>query len=247
MEALLRYVEETQSTNDDVMALIMADVSHGTAIYAGVQHQARGRQGRPWFSPRDRNLALSVAIVGERYAPYLPLIPLAVGVAMAELLQTQTGLAIQLKWPNDLLIDGKKIGGILCEGVQTGLRFRGAVAGVGINLNVSEDELPQELRAIATSVLIETGQELSLQMVAASARTRIVEEIEALTSGGKDNLLRRWESHDVTRGRQVEVLSTGQLGTAEGLEKDGALRVRLEDGSMLTVRSGEVHLRRPEG
>lgn len=245
IEPLLRYVEETTSTNDDVMQRVLDNAPHGTAIYAGVQRQARGRQGRPWFSAPNQNLALSVAIVGESYAPYLALIPLAVGVAIAELLEAQSGLHIELKWPNDLLYQGKKLGGILCEGVQTGLVFRGAVAGVGVNLNVRAEDLPAELQEQATSILIESGQSLSLQQVAALARARIIQEVEALASGGRDNLLARWQTRDVTRGRYVDILSTGQSGTAEGIERDGALRVRLASGELVAVRSGEVHLRRP--
>lgn len=240
---LLRYVEETASTNDDVMRLVMEGAPHGTAVYAGAQRQGRGRQGRAWHSPKDRNLALSVAVVGERFASSLPLLPLAVGVAMAELLEAEFDLPVQLKWPNDLLVDGKKLGGILCEGVQVGVRFVGAVAGVGVNVNLERGELPEDLRDRATSVRIEGGELASLGPLAATARLRIVEEAEALASGGRDALLARWQRRDVTRGREVEVLQSGEVGVAEGIERDGGLRVRMADGRLSVVRSGEVHLR----
>lgn len=240
---LLRYVEETASTNDDVMRLVMDGAPHGTAVYAGTQRQGRGRQGRAWHSPKDRNLALSVAIVGERFASSLPLLPLAVGVAMAELLEAEFQLPVQLKWPNDLLVDGKKLGGILCEGAQVGVRFLGAVAGVGVNLNIEHDELPEDLRGRATSVRIEGGELVALEPFAATARLRIVEEAETLASGGRDALIARWQRRDVTRGREVEVLQTAEVGVAEGIERDGGLRVRMPDGRLSVVRSGEVHLR----
>lgn len=243
---LLRYVEETVSTNDDVMALVLADTPHGTAVYAGVQTAARGRQGRPWFSAPNTNLALSVALIGERFAPWLGLIPLAVGVAMAERIQHDFGVNVGLKWPNDLYVQDKKIGGILCEGVQTSARFRGAVAGVGINLNVAADDFPSDVRAIATSIHIETGVTVDVERFAAAARTAILTEVEALASGGRDALLKRWEQRDVTRGRRVLVVSTGQQGYAEGIERDGALRVWLDSGERVALRSGEVHLLRAD-
>lgn len=241
---LLRYVAETVSTNDDVMRLVLEDTPHGTAVYAGVQTAARGRQGRPWFSAPNTNLALSVALIGERFAPWLALIPLAVGVAMAERLATDFGIDVGLKWPNDLYLDGKKIGGILCEGVQTSARFRGAVAGVGVNLNVDEADFPDDVRALATSVRMATGRTVDLERFAAASRTAILQEVEALASGGRDALLKRWEARDVTRGRRVLVVQSGAEGYAEGIDRDGALRVWLDSGERVALRSGEVHLLR---
>lgn len=246
IDSFLRYVEETNSTNDDMMRRMLDGAPHGAAIYAGAQRQGRGRQGRPWAGSPGQNLAISVAIVGERYRTHLPMIPLAVGVAMAELLSGHTNLHVDLKWPNDLLYDGKKLGGILCEGVHQGTRFLGAVVGVGINLNMTPEDFPEDLADLATSVRVSTGQSVDVDAFAESARLAIVAEIDTLMLGGRSALLARWEKRDVTRGRRVRILATDQIGTADGMARDGALHVRLDTGTLVSVRSGEVHLLRPE-
>lgn len=244
IEPLLRYVAQTQSTNDDVMALISAHTPHGTAIYAGAQSGGRGRQGRAWVSPPGANLALSVAIMGESWAPLLRLVPLAVGVAMAGVIERTCGVEVGLKWPNDLYLSDKKIGGILCEGVHAGTRFLGAVAGVGVNLNMSAEHLPEEVRAVATSVLDVSGKETPLDAFAMAAHRAILDELEALRSGGKKALLDGFSARDISKGRTVEILATGKFGTASGVDRDGGLIVRFSDGSAQTLHSGEVHLLR---
>lgn len=246
IEAFLSYVEETTSTNDDMMRRILEDAPHGSAIYAGTQHKGRGRQGRPWAGAPKQNLALSVGIVGRQYAPHLTMIPLAVGVAMAEQIEANTGIHTDLKWPNDLLVNQKKLGGILCEGVHQGTQFKGAVIGVGINLNMHDEDLERAALPMATSLRIESGQTVDVDTFAERARLRIVQEVDALLSGGRAQLLARWTQRDVTQGRRVHLLNDDRYGTAEGIDREGALRVRLDDGRYVHVRSGEVHLLQPK-
>lgn len=243
MISLLQYVEETASTNDDLMRQVIAGAPHGTGIYAGAQNKGKGRQGRAWHSPKGMNLALSVAIVGPQFARDLPMLPLAVGVAIAELLESQYGIQTQLKWPNDLLIDERKLGGILCEGAQVGATFKGAIAGVGLNLNGTLEDYPEDLHERIITLRMIRGDIIDVATSAGSARRRIVEEAEALAGGGKESLLERWRARDVTHGREVEWLQDGRVGIAEGIDNSGALRLRFDDGSLALVRSGEVHLR----
>lgn len=245
IDSFLTYVPQTDSTNDDMMRRVLEGAPHGAAIYAGTQTHGRGRQGRPWTSAPDQNLALSVGIVGARYAPHLTMIPLAVGVAIAELLEATASVPTHLKWPNDLLVDGKKIGGILCEGVHQGARFKGAVVGVGVNLNMTPEDLLNAQLIDATSVRAQTQTITHVQSFAERARLRIVAEIDALLDGGKTQLLARWKTRDVTQGRRVHILLDNSVGIAEGIDRDGSLVVRLNDGTSKHVRSGEVHLLKP--
>jgi len=245
IDAFLSYVHQTDSTNDDMMRRVLEGAPHGAALYAGTQTQGRGRQGRPWAGAPDQNLALSVAIVGERYAPHLSLIPLAVGVAMAEMIEALYEISVQLKWPNDLLLDGRKLAGILCEGVHQGTRFKGAVVGVGVNLNMTDEDFEGAQLPDATSVRVVTGRTVDVQSFAERARLRIVAEIDALLDGGKTQLLTRWQTRDVTHGRRVHILLDDSIGIAEGVDRDGALLVRQDDGTLRSVRSGEVHLLKP--
>lgn len=246
IEAFLSYVEETASTNDDMMRRVLEGAPHGSAIYAGTQHKGRGRQGRPWAGASKQNLALSVGIVGAHFAPHLTMIPLAVGVAMAELIDAHIGVHADLKWPNDLLVQGKKLGGILCEGVHQGTQFKGAVIGVGINLNMDADDFLHADLPDATSIRVETQRTVDVDTFAERARLRIVAEVDALLAGGRAELLARWTARDVTQGRRVHILAKDSYGTAEGIDRDGALRVRLDDDTQISVRSGEVHLLKPE-
>lgn len=245
IDAFLSYIEETTSTNDDMMRRVLDGAPHGAAIYAGVQTKGRGRQGRPWTSAPKQTLALSVGVAGERFRTYLTMIPLAVGVAMAELIESTSDVKCDLKWPNDLLVNDQKIGGILCEGVHQGARFKGAVIGVGINLNITRNALDAANLPHATSTLIETNAPVDVDRLAERARLRIVQEVDALADGGRSALLARWQTRDVTHGRRVHLLAKNTYGTAEGIDRDGALQVRLDNDATVHVRSGEVHLLRP--
>lgn len=242
MQTMLRYVEQTRSTNHDLMEEVLSGGSHGMALYTDDQRAGRGRHGRPWTSPPKKNLAVSIAVIGERYRRDLELIPLATGVAVADLLASDTSVVVQLKWPNDLLIGNKKCAGILCEGVQKGMQLMGVVIGIGLNLNMQREDIPEDLQKSATSIAVETGHDHDLHRMAEHMRIRVLQEIDALADGGKAAMLARWQERDVTKGRRVQILSSGTIGTADGISRTGGLRVRMDDGSMQEVRSGEVHL-----
>ena len=196
--------------------------------------------GRAWFSPAGANLYLSVALTSPGLESVLSLLPLAVGVAATEAIEQEAGVVATLKWPNDVYVDGLKLGGILCEGVTVGARFVGVVAGVGINVNVASEDVPAELADVLTSLRMLTGREHDPERLAHAVRSRVLHVAEVLRSGGASEVLRAWRGRDCANGRTVEAADGSFTGTACGVEDDGALRVLRSDGALIRVRSGEV-------
>jgi BirA family biotin operon repressor/biotin-[acetyl-CoA-carboxylase] ligase len=162
--------------------------------------------------------------------------PLAAGAAVADVIRTHTALTPQLKWPNDVLIAGRKVAGVLCEGVHDGARLRGVVIGVGLNVNVPTAEFPQELRPIATSLLAESGDTYEIAALAHAIYAAIIDRV-TLLAADRGAVLDLWRRHDVTKGRAVRIGDV--VGTAAGINADGALLVDTSAGQQ-AVRSGEI-------
>jgi BirA family biotin operon repressor/biotin-[acetyl-CoA-carboxylase] ligase len=217
------HLRATTSTNDRARALAQAGAPHGTLVTAGEQHAGRGRQGRTWSAPRGRALLLSLVL---RDPPAL--LPLAAGLAVAEV----AGPAGMVKWPNDVLIDGRKVAGVLAEG-RPGEGW--AVLGIGINVALRVDELPPELHDMAGTLGLEPADlepTLSRLMVA-------LERALALDTSA---LLGAYRARDALRGHEVSWSGGG--GTAAGVDGAGRLVVELADGRRTALSAGEVHLLR---
>jgi BirA family biotin operon repressor/biotin-[acetyl-CoA-carboxylase] ligase len=199
------------------------------------------------MAPPDSGLTLSVVLAGPEWFALAPRIPLAAGVACADLLRTRYDLPVGLKWPNDLVVGSRKCGGILCEGVTTASRFAGVVIGIGMNINADEAALGEELAGRATSLFLETGRtEADLDGLATSVRDAIVAAAEALSLEPPERLLTRWAALDSIRGRQVW-FGEGDgatSGIAEGIAPDGGLLVRTAQG-LRTLHAGEVTTQPP--
>ena len=239
--------DEVDSTNRIAAAWLRAGCLHGRALRARSQTAGRGRLGRSWMAPPDSGLTLSVVLAGPEWFALAPRIPLAAGVACADLLRTRYNLPVGLKWPNDLVVGSRKCGGILCEGVTTASRFAGVVIGIGLNINADEAALGEELAGRATSLFLETGNtEADLDGLASDVRDAIVAVAEALSTSPPEQLLARWAALDSIRGRQVW-FGEGDgatSGIAEGIAPDGGLLVRTADG-LRTLHAGEVTTQPP--
>lgn len=239
--------EETDSTNRIVAAWLVADCAHGRALRARRQTAGRGRLGRTWIAEPNSGLALSIALPGPAWFAVAPRIPLAAGVACATVLEQRYGISVKLKWPNDLIVGGRKLGGILCEGVNRGSTFAGVVVGLGVNINETSSSFPELLRDSATSARIESGRtEDDLDTLATLVRDAVVAEAAALADGASAQLLERWAALDGIRGRTVWFEEQGGVrsGLAAGIAPDGALRVETEEGCRL-LHAGEVTTQPP--
>ena len=218
----------------------MAGAPAGTVVVAEEQTAGRGRQGRSWSAPRGRGLTFSVLLRPE--PADLAMLPLAAAVAVCEACESVAAVECAIKWPNDVLIDGRKLAGILIESrPQEGW----AVVGIGINVNVSPDELGPELERTATSLQIETGapvdrgRVLDALIKGLAARTGA----GALTSPG---LLPDYRARDALKGRSIS-WSAGETsleGIASGIDELGNLVVFTSSGERVALDAGEVHLGR---
>jgi BirA family biotin operon repressor/biotin-[acetyl-CoA-carboxylase] ligase len=224
------------STNDEARRLAREGAPHGTTITADQQSAGRGRQGRPWVVPAGQALLVSVDL---RDLPQLPLLPLAVAVAVAETI----GPAARIKWPNDVVRvaeDGglRKYAGILCEGRPND---GWAVVGVGLNVAVDVAALPPEVaERAATMGMTPDDREATLE--------RLLGRIADAITWDPAELLTRWTALDVLRGRTVRWERPGDGGGGEGeatgVDDAGRLLVRRADGTVARLDAGEVHLLR---
>jgi BirA family biotin operon repressor/biotin-[acetyl-CoA-carboxylase] ligase len=215
------HLRETSSTNDRARELARAGAPDGTLVTAAAQSAGRGRQGRSWSAPRGHALLMSLVL---RDPP--PLLPLAAAVAVAG----AAGEAATIKWPNDVLVDGRKVAGILAEGrPQEGW----AVLGVGVNVAVRLDDLPPELHATAATLGRAPGEvEPFLQTL-----LRELDRALRLDAGA---LLDAWRARDALRDRDVR-WAAGH-GVARGVDGEGRLVVELPGGGRSALDAGEVHL-----
>jgi BirA family biotin operon repressor/biotin-[acetyl-CoA-carboxylase] ligase len=218
------HLRETTSTNDRARALATAGAPHGTLVTATAQTAGRGRQGRTWAAPPGRALLMSLVL----RAPDR-MLPLAAAVAVAE----AAGERAAIKWPNDVLLDGRKVAGILAEArPQEGW----AVLGIGLNVAVRVEDLPAELHGIAATLGLEPRD---VEPVLA----RLLRALERALALDTPGLLDAWRARDALRGR--DVAWAAGTGRAAGIDGDGRLVVELPDGGRTALEAGEVHLRPP--
>lgn len=235
--------ERIASTNDAARRLAEAGAAHGTVVLAEEQTAGRGRGGRAWSSPAG--LGIWMSLVARPVALPAPgLLPILVGLAAADALDPfLRPSATQVKWPNDLLVGGRKLAGILCEGSWEGGGPHGVVVGIGLNVLHSPGDFPPEVRGTATSMRIAAGwspprAEVAGAVAAAVARA-LARPPERLTGAMLDALRRR----DPLEGRPVTVTGAEPLaGTALGVNPSGALLLRTPDGRLRTVTAGTVRL-----
>ncbi len=215
------HLRETTSTNHRARALAVAGAPHGTLGTAGVQTAGRGRQGRTWTAPPGSSLLLSL-VLRELDA----LLSLRAGLAVADL----AGQAARVKWPNDVLLGGRKVAGILAEGrPQEGW----AVLGIGVNAALDLEQLPAELRDTA-GTLGRPPEELDATLA------ELLRALEARLSEPAEACAAALRERDALLGRR---LSWGAgAGTGNGIDERGALRVQLDGGGETVLDAGEVHL-----
>jgi BirA family biotin operon repressor/biotin-[acetyl-CoA-carboxylase] ligase len=217
------HLRATTSTNDRARELALGGAPHGTLVTAGEQSAGRGRQGRTWSAPAGRALLMSLVL---RDPPAL--LPLAAGVAVAEI----AGDLARLKWPNDVLVDGRKVAGILAEGrPQDGW----AVLGIGLNVALRVEDLPRELRDTAGTLGL-TPSDLEPTL------TRLLAALDRALALDATALLDAYRARDALRGH--EIAWTSGSGRAAGIDGEGRLVVELAGGGRTALSAGEVHLLR---
>jgi BirA family transcriptional regulator, biotin operon repressor / biotin---[acetyl-CoA-carboxylase] ligase len=232
------------STNDRARELLSEPDGDGAVVVADEQTAGRGRRGRSWESPPGRNLYVSVAIVPAIAAADAWRLGQATALAVAEAAGEVAPVA--LKWPNDVVdTDGNKLGGLLIETIAEGDRLRGAVLGIGINVNWRRSEMPTDLRRSATSLADLAGAPVDREALLARLLDRLDGELAAVEGGASP--LERYRAHCSTIGATVEVeVAEGVVsGRALDLDETGALIVEEDGGRRHVVTGGEVTRVRP--
>jgi len=232
------HFDSIDSTNLEAMRRAKAGAPEGLCIVAREQTRGRGRLDRSWESPRDAGLYASLILRPKFAMNAWPLITLAAALAVQDALMKTIALRANIKWPNDLCVNDRKLCGILAETLETSLG-PAAVLGIGINLR-NTPNVPAE----ATSVESETGRAPEVGSLLAALLKSVAEKYEFLDSAkGCEQVIREWCAHSsYSAGRRVRV-SLGDEnfeGTTRGLENDGALRVETTGGRIRVVRAGDV-------
>jgi len=238
------FLHEVGSTND--LAKEMADygASEGTIVIAETQTAGRGRLGRKWFSPRGGIYFSAILRPKVSVKESVGLVFVA-GLAVAEVLHEKYGLHVETKWPNDVLVNNRKVCGILSEMKTKGGKVNYAVIGVGVNANVNvKKEFPEELKTVVTSLENELGKKVRLEELLKLLLEKLDSLYEKFLKEGFTRVLKEWKKYADFLGKTVEVTGgTGRFcGLALDVDDEGALVVRLEDRTVKRFFVGDVSL-----
>ncbi len=245
MDFTIHRFDRLQSTNDTAIRMAEDGAPEGTVVVAGEQTSGRGRHGRHWISPEGEGLYLSIILRPNLPFDRLWQMAFVESVAVAEAVRQVSGLAPQIKWPNDVLINGRKVCGILVETRGRGDGGTGRPVVIGIGINVNNGEFPPEIADKATSIMLETGSPISPRQVEEALLSCLDGLYTEYLRDGFDPILTRWKSLDCTSGRRVCVVTEDGIveGTAWEVDSNGDLVVLRDDGSTARVTAGEVMLR----
>ncbi len=231
------------STNDLAMSLAAEEgIGHGTVIVADRQTRGKGRLGRRWESPGGKNIYMSLIIRPELSPPDLTMLTVLAAVAGARAIQNTGDIPAKIKWPNDLMIDDKKLGGILTEVRSDPDRISLAVIGIGINVNMRSADFPGGLRSIATSMRSAAGHAIARNALIIQLLREFEHWYGILTTEGKRLLLHAWRKHSATLGRRVSVTVGNEKisGIAEDINDNGMLRLKMHSGQYRNISAGDI-------
>jgi BirA family biotin operon repressor/biotin-[acetyl-CoA-carboxylase] ligase len=230
------------STNDLALALSLKSSESRTVIISDSQAKGRGRLGRVWASPPGRNIYMSAVLVPEIEPREVTFLTVAAALACASALRSKTGIITTIKWPNDLMARGNKIGGILTELRSVGDKIKFAVIGMGINLNSGSEDFPEELRHIATSVKEETGRDHPRNEIIAEILNELERWYKRLINESRFPLLEEWRKQSSTIAKRVRItLCKEELsGLAEDIDDEGMLVLKLASGEKRRISAGDL-------
>jgi len=240
----IRVLPQTTSTNDEASRAALEGHPEGLVIFAESQSAGRGRMGRRWSSPAGRGLWFSVLLRPSLAPSECTQLTAASANALVRAIQSTTGITPEIKWPNDLLIKGKKIAGILTEMSAELEHVRSVILGIGIDATQTASEFPADLRNIATSLKLATGKTVSRADLAEAVLRELDREYARILAGQFDAVAEEWGSRCSTLGKQVTIDMGARRvrGCAEALDENGALLLRTEHGRIERIIGGEVTL-----
>jgi BirA family transcriptional regulator, biotin operon repressor / biotin---[acetyl-CoA-carboxylase] ligase len=232
---------KTDSTNRVALELGHQGEAEGAVVLAEEQSAGRGRAGHTWHSERATGIYATVLLRPKLSPIQAPLLTMMAGLSAHAAVQRVAGLSVDLKWPNDLLIQGKKVGGILTEMHAEPTQVRFVIVGIGINVN--QEKFPPDLATASTSLRLETGKSQSRLEVLVLFLRQFEIDYRELLSEGAAGMVKRFEAvSSYARGKRVRVTNGKEsfTGVTAGLEVEGLLRVKRDDGKVTTVIAGDV-------
>ncbi len=246
MGKTIHHFAHLDSTNSRAYELATQGAEEGEIVIAESQEKGRGRLGRSWFSPPHFNLYLSVILRPQLPPHQAPLITLMAAVATAEAIEGYSGLRPVIKWPNDILLEGRKVAGLLNELRSEADRIHFVILGIGVNLNLEKRMFPKEIQPIATSLKQEMGQTVSRKEFLASLLTHLEEWYTVFLREGGEAVLKAWRNWARIEGKPVQVTSFGETleGVAMDIDSEGALLLKTEAGEVKRVVAGDIEYRK---
>ena len=238
----IRVFQETTSTNDIIEKLARDKVKEGVVVFAESQTKGRGRLGRKWISPSHKGLWFSVLLRPDLRPPETTQLTVAAATAIRRAIANATGLKAKIKWPNDILLNGGKVAGILTELSAELDRVKHIILGIGVDVNLSGSDFPPELKKLVTSLKIETGKTISRPELAVEILRELDHEYARVAADKFEAVANEWEAHCETLGHPVTI-QVGERrirGRAESLDDDGALLLRTEHGQLERITGGDV-------
>ena len=238
----IRVFERTTSTNDIIARLARDGIREGAVVFAESQSRGRGRLGRLWISPARKGLWFSILLRPDLPPQSATQLTVAAATALARAIALQTGLVPEIKWPNDILIRGKKVAGILTELTAELDHVKEVVLGIGVDVNLDAAEWPHDLRKTATSLKIESGQAVDRAELAVAILRELDGDYERIRRGQFELVAGEWQQRCGTLGREVSIRIGDRVvrGRAESLDAEGALLLRTQHGRLERIIGGDV-------
>ena len=234
----LIFQPQTNSTNEDAWEYIQNGISHGSLFLTDTQTDGKGRRDNKWFSTSEKSLTFSFILHSKLELEKMGLLPLLTGISIVRGIESATAIQTGLKWPNDIMLNEKKMGGILIESKQTrnGL---GVVVGVGLNINENSQDIPHTLRNNAISLTMFSRQTHSREQILSA----ILNEFETLYNNQMDSIIPLWTGHCIHQDREVSFHSEKgkQQGIFQGISSLGHAEIQI-NGKTQTFPSGMVIL-----
>lgn len=232
-------LDECDSTNDEAARLARAGARHGTVVIAASQRAGRGRDGRPWASPPGLGVYLSAVLRPSLPLVDVPPMTLGIGIGLCDAVRA-TGARACLKWPNDVLVDGKKLAGVLVEAQSQGPRLEAVVIGIGVNI---AGALPPEVAATAITLEQAAGAPIDREAFIATLLASVERWVDRYVAMGLEEIIPAWQERmAVGLAARATIDGAPLIGEVAGLAADGALLLRDDRGQVHRVRSGDVEV-----
>lgn len=238
----IRVFQETTSTNDVVERLARDGVREGVVVFAESQSKGRGRLGRKWISPAKKGLWFSVLLRPDLRPAAATCLTVMTATALRRALEIEGVAGAEIKWPNDILIGGRKVAGILTELSAELDHVKYVILGIGVDVNLNANDFPTEVRRLATSLKMQQEKTFDRAGLATAILRELDRDYARISSGQFEQVADEWEEHCITIGHNVTIRQGDRViqGRAESLDAEGALRVRTQHGHLERVVGGDV-------